>query len=59
MDDAGTEEKKLSWLQENLELQWGNPPLGSGHDPRRFLEAEPSHFTVWCWIPGYSCFLTL
>lgn len=28
MDDAGKEEKKLSWLQENLELQWGEPSPG-------------------------------
>lgn len=46
MDDTGTEEKKLSWLQENLELQWGNPPLGSGHHPRRLLEAVSPHFCV-------------
>lgn len=46
MDDTGTEEKGLSWLQENLELQWGNLPLGSGHHPWKLLEAESPHFIV-------------
>lgn len=46
MDDTGTEEKELSWLQDNLELQWGNPPLGSGHHPRGFLEVESPHLIM-------------
>lgn len=46
MDDTGTEEKELSWLQENLELQWVSPPLRSGHYSRRLLEAESPHFIM-------------
>lgn len=40
MDDTGTEEKELSWFQEDLELQWGSPPLGSGCCLRKLLEVE-------------------
>lgn len=46
MDDTSSEEKELSWLQENLELKWGNLPLGPGHNPRRLLEVKSPHLIM-------------